>query len=150
MSKKTEQSFELDTRQHIKPEYYTELNEEIKKKYNAYVGPDDTLNKISLADRCERIAKILAFWQIESNVINPKCSSDNDIARNYITSKAKVEIRKLICAFPEKIQELIHKRALEFVSDHNNGVDKMRKRLEIIWNLPKNIVKMQLSKVVQR
>lgn len=123
----------------IKPEYYTELDTEFKKKYEEYIGinPNDNSNLFfTEKQQIERYARNVAFWRKEMVVVTFD-SDDKKLARSFMTSKAHSNIIEIIIEkFDKNIQDKIMARVEQLLDDtRNNEIKRIKKKLELIHNI---------------
>lgn len=125
--------------QNIKKEYYTELDNEFKKKYAEYTGvdPSDTsYSKFSQEHQIERYARNIAFWQLEQPNID--LNSDGKLlARSFMVSNALSSmIQRMHDNFDKKTQKKIMKRVEELIDPVRcSKINEIKKKLEIMHNI---------------
>ena len=126
----------------IKPEYYRELDEELKHKYKTFVGidPDDiSLKKFSQIEQIERYAKNYAFWLLEErNITGFKKVTGKELAKKFMVSQARNNILQLIeNKFDNVMQKNIYRKANIYYNLYNfdknfiNEINLLRNRMEL-------------------
>lgn len=100
----------------IRPEYYTELDRELRKEYQRELGInplDVSLVKVTKEEQIERIAKNYWFWEKRTpNLSNLDNLNGKDMAKSFICQNACAEMLKkaedcgLFTEVMERIAEL--------------------------------------------
>lgn len=121
--------------QEINPEYYIEVDNELRIKYRNYMGvdPDDaTFRQFTTEQQIERYARNLSFWIIEQNSVTLE-SSGKEFARNFFISNNYAElVKKIKSKFNKNDEKKIRTRCLELtrMNSHTKTLDKIRNELK--------------------
>ena len=115
--------FILFNKMNINQDWYNEIDEELKIKYQTFVGVNPTdvsINRYTMDEQIERYAKNYAFWLLERPEIINLINIDTKTAtKSFIVSNALKNMLKMIQEkFDEEIQRKITYRANDIFNEH--------------------------------
>lgn len=94
----------------IKPEYYREIDQELRRKHAEFTGVDQndyTYKLFSLTQQIQRYAKTLAFWKIQSERVRIDTTNGRELARYFFVSQQYSDFSKKIREFDDTVQRQI-------------------------------------------
>lgn len=123
--------------QEIKPEYYIQLDYELKQKYSEYMGieqEDRYYKSFNKQEQIERYAKNVAFWMLE------KCSECNSsmtgraLAKEFMVSKKLADLHSNIHNKFNDVKQQIYDRVNELTCPKGKRIQQIKEQMEK-WGL---------------